>query len=87
MHINAWGISRSYQALEALEVQTDFIRNEMIIDTNQQNHCETNDNSLTLCTPYNGQYDNLFFFFTHMYHLIHSYYDHNKLQAYRRPIL
>ncbi|XP_055315584.1 tRNA-uridine aminocarboxypropyltransferase 1 [Sitodiplosis mosellana] len=86
VHINAWGLDRSYQALGPLEVQTDFIRNEMIFETNQQIDSEMDDKSSILC-PYNGQYDNLFFFFTHMYHLIHSFYDHNALMAYRRPVL
>ncbi|XP_012235375.1 tRNA-uridine aminocarboxypropyltransferase 1 [Linepithema humile] len=35
---------------------------------------------------YNGQYDNLLYFFKYMYDKIHSMYDHNKLQAYKRPL-
>ena len=90
VHINAWGLDRSYQALAPLEIQTDFIRDEMIVETNQKSDSiETNDDSLThyIMKPYNGQYDNLFFFFTHMYHLIHNFYDHNMLMAYKRPVL
>lgn len=87
VHINAWGLSQSYRALESLEVQTDFIRDEMFIATKQEKDVESGYfGSQPHCTPYNGQYDNLFFFFTHMYHLIHNYYDHNELKAYRRPI-
>lgn len=86
VHINAWGLNRSYQALESLEMQTNFIRDELIIDTNQQD-CTTNEPSSIICTPYNGQYDNLLFFFTYMYRLIHYYYDHNRLLAYKRPIV
>lgn len=36
---------------------------------------------------YNGQYDNLLYFFKYMYDKIHTMYDHNKLLAYRRPLL
>ncbi|KAF5298463.1 hypothetical protein FQR65_LT01242 [Abscondita terminalis] len=35
---------------------------------------------------YNGQYDNLLFFFKHMYKLIHTYYDHEMLYAYKRRL-
>lgn len=87
VHINAWGIERSYQALEALEVQTNFIRDEMFVDSTEVGSSESDNKSLAICTPYNGQYDNLFFFFTHMYHLIHTRYDHDTLIAYKRPIL
>lgn len=93
VHINAWGLDQSYRtALDSLEIQTDFIRDELFIDVNQQNllqHNNDDDNDTTskLYAPYNGQYDNLFFFFTHMYQLIHYHYDHNKLLAYKRPII
>ncbi|XP_051174491.1 tRNA-uridine aminocarboxypropyltransferase 1 [Leptopilina boulardi] len=40
-----------------------------------------------LCLPYSGQYDNLLFFFKHMYEKIHSIYDHEKLYAYKRPLI
>ncbi|KAK4880792.1 hypothetical protein RN001_008938 [Aquatica leii] len=36
---------------------------------------------------YNGQYDNLLFFFKHMYKLIHTYYDHEMLYAYKRRLM
>lgn len=85
VHFNAWGLDKSYQALGPLEVQMDFIRNDMIFETNQTD-TSNGDQPIELCTPYNGQYDNLFFFFTHMYQLIHYYYDHNKLLSYKRPI-
>lgn len=75
-------MDKSYRALEPLEIQTDFIRKEFIIEQD-----ENTEETSSLTVPYNGQYDNLFFFFTYMYHLIHEYYDHNILMAYRRPIL
>lgn len=87
VHINAWGLDRSYQALETLEVQTNFIRDEMIVDLKEDDISEDDKKLPAICTPYNGQYDNLLFFFTHMYRMIHTRYDHNELIAYRRPIL
>lgn len=85
VHINAFGLDQSYAALNPLEVQTDFIRIEKVFDTNQLNHSTECDIGMRTL-PYNGQYDNLFFFFVHMYNLIHKYYDHKLLQAYKRPI-
>lgn len=35
---------------------------------------------------YHGQYDNLLYFFKYMYDKIHSIYDHDQLQAYKRPL-
>lgn len=80
VHVNAWGLSSSYTALGALEVGLEFANNRIINETD----CDDDPNCLI--RPYNGQYDNLLFFFTHMYKLIHTYYDHNDLISYRRPI-
>ncbi len=32
------------------------------------------------------EFDNLLFFFRYMYYIIHTYYDHNSLLSYRRPL-
>lgn len=40
-----------------------------------------------LFQPYNGQYDNLLYFFKYMYDKIHLIYDHEKLWAYKRPLI
>lgn len=79
LHINAWGIDENYTGFENLGL-------------NMSSFCDKykgsptdGDGSLDVSTPYHGQYDNLLFFFTYMYKLIHSYYDHNKLKAYKRP--
>jgi len=40
-----------------------------------------------LFQPYKGQYDNLLYFFKYMYQKIHEIYDHDKLWAYKRPLL
>lgn len=81
VHINAWGLDRTYLALSDLEISTNFITDDMISDGNDD---ETDESVIE--KPYNGQYDNLLFFFTYMYGLIHSYYDHNKLKSYKRPV-
>ena len=36
---------------------------------------------------YAGQYDNLLYFFKYMYEKIHTIYDHDKLWAYKRPLI
>jgi len=36
--------------------------------------------------PYKGEYDNLLFFFCYMYSKIHTLYNHEDLQAYKRPL-
>lgn len=36
---------------------------------------------------YNGQYDDLLFFFQHMYVLIHTFYAHEQLHAYKRELV
>lgn len=41
---------------------------------------------LEINQKYHGQYDNLLYFFKYMYDKIHSIYDHDKLQAYKRPL-
>lgn len=38
------------------------------------------------CNPYNGQYDDLLFFFKYMYEKLHTLYKHEDLLAYKRPM-
>ncbi|BES95599.1 DTW domain [Nesidiocoris tenuis] len=38
-------------------------------------------------TDYDGRYDNLLFFFRYMYYKIHTLYDHDSLQSYKRPLI
>ncbi|XP_022119767.1 tRNA-uridine aminocarboxypropyltransferase 1 [Pieris rapae] len=44
----------------------------------EQNHLQ--------CKPYNGQYDELLYFFKFMYEKLHRLYDHENLLAYKRPM-
>lgn len=76
IHISAWGLNRNYlPILDDLELSMTFIPEGKIFDS--QSH-ESHQ-------PYNGQYDNLLYFFTFMYDLIHKCYDHSKLLSYKRP--
>lgn len=78
VHVNAWGLNTHYKGLENLELDDGFYKTTPIIESPADNY--------RLEAPYNGQYDNLMFFFANMYDLIHKYYDHNELISYRRPI-
>lgn len=75
IHLNAWGVHPEYDGLKNCF-------SEMFIDDikNGEGYKDS------MC-GYNGQYDNLLFFFQHMYTLIHSYYEHEQLQAYKRELL
>ncbi|XP_052865659.1 tRNA-uridine aminocarboxypropyltransferase 1 [Anopheles cruzii] len=78
VHIAAWGLDSRYRGLEHIHLKKDAIAEGRIFLPDAQ---ETEG-----VKPYNGQYDNILFFFRHMYNLIHKYYDHEKLKSYRRPL-
>lgn len=80
LHMHAFGLNAEYLGLDQLELSKEFLSN---IKISNDNHLGDGNN---LLQPYNGQYDNLLFFFTYMYDLIHSYYDHDKLKSYKRPM-
>lgn len=81
VHINAWGLSRSYcRALQSLEIQLKFVDESLIVDTTES---DVTDGCIE---PYNGQYDDLMFFYSHIYQLINKYYDRNDSKTARRPI-
>lgn len=76
IHINAWGINPEYGGLTKCFNSNSYIQLGKYIITNED-----------FKDAYNGQYDNLLFFFKHMYYLIHSYYKHEDLYAYKRRLL
>ncbi|XP_075152749.1 tRNA-uridine aminocarboxypropyltransferase 1 [Haematobia irritans] len=78
VHVNAWGLNKNYRGLDNLEICDGFYKTAKLVDDNKDN--------VDPLAPYNGQYDNLMYFFANMYDLIHKYYDHNELKSYRRPI-
>lgn len=47
----------------------------------------SDEHSSEINQKYNGQYDNLLYFFKYMYNKIHSLYKREKLQAYQRPLM
>ncbi|XP_001649526.2 DTW domain-containing protein 1 [Aedes aegypti] len=77
LHINAFGLDSRYQGLKHLGY-LNFPHDKLV---QWEDGLENGQAS-----PYNGQYDNLLFFFLHMYNLIHDYYEHHTLRAYRRPL-
>lgn len=78
IHVNAWGLDKNYRGLDNLEISSEFYKYLELKEPRDNNEDHQT-------CPYNGQYDNLLFFFTNMYDLIHKYYDHNELKSYRRP--
>lgn len=76
IHLNAWGVNSEYKGLKNCfsEMLNSDISGSAGYNTN------------SIC-GYNGQYDNLLFFFQHMYTLIHTFYEHEQLQAYKRKLL
>ncbi|XP_014488641.1 PREDICTED: DTW domain-containing protein 1 [Dinoponera quadriceps] len=75
-------------AFGAIENYTDL--DDPVVNR-EQNYVMLNEESsdMYLATElrYNGQYDNLLYFFKYMYEKIHTLYDHDKLLAYKRPLL
>lgn len=78
VHVNAWGLNKHYRGLDNLEICEAFYKTAKLVDDAEDN--------MDPVAPYNGQYDNLMYFFANMYDLIHKYYDHHELKSYRRPI-
>ncbi|XP_014217077.1 DTW domain-containing protein 1 [Copidosoma floridanum] len=72
LHVSSFGIVDNYADIEDL-ISTKDVKSNVTEEY--------------LCQPYNGQYDNLLFFFKYMYEKIHEIYDHDKLWAYKRPLL
>ncbi|XP_053669922.1 tRNA-uridine aminocarboxypropyltransferase 1 [Anopheles nili] len=77
VHIAAWGLDTQYRGLEHISLKLDHVYKDSISSITS---------NTDVVQPYNGQYDNMLFFFRHMYNLIHKYYDHAQLKAYRRPL-
>lgn len=73
LHLHHWGLNPQYKGIK--NCFTESALNEI--------------DSLYRDSPkaYNGQYDNLLYFFRHMYDLIHTYYDHTDLYAYKRRLM
>lgn len=81
VHVSAWGISKRYYDNCLVDLQlldVSFIPTNKIYENNDSG--DTPEHSL--CKPYDGQYDNILFFFCFLYSLIHSLEDKNgKINA------
>lgn len=75
VHLNAWGAHPDYMGLKNCFTEVFLSERE-----NSKEH--TSD-----IYGYNGHYDNLLFFFQHMYTLIHTFYEHERLHAYKRQLV
>ncbi|XP_075982928.1 tRNA-uridine aminocarboxypropyltransferase 1 [Anticarsia gemmatalis] len=60
------------------ESYNSFLTNHYPIHSAHVNHPH--------CQPYEGQYDNLLYFFKFLYEKLHSLYQHEDLLAYKRPM-
>jgi DTW domain len=81
VHTSAWGMNTNYRGLDNLEVDLPFLSPSKLI--NHPSDVRNGD----LAVPYDGQYDNMLFFFIHMYEIIHDRYDHDQKLAYKRPLV
>ncbi|XP_076271363.1 tRNA-uridine aminocarboxypropyltransferase 1 isoform X2 [Rhynchophorus ferrugineus] len=73
IHLHCWGLNPKYKGIEKCFTEKNL----------KQIHSFYTDNE----NAYNGQYDNLLYFFKHMYDVIHSYYKHEDLYAYKRRLM
>lgn len=91
VHVHAWGLDARYRGLEQLEIGGPFADGCKSLLRDVTSNPPDNDGGVdaavaALMRPYCGQYDNLLYLFSHMYSLIHKYYDHNALKSYKREI-
>lgn len=70
LHVNVWGVHQNYAGIK--HCFDDSFLDQSVVNMSDK--------------AYNGQYDNILFFFKHMYDLIHAYYNHDQLRAYKRPL-
>lgn len=75
IHLKVWGLHPLYQGLK------NCFSEKCLSDIERLKTFDHSEDA------YNGQYDDLLFFFKHMYDLIHAYYDHDNLYAYKRRLL
>nr|XP_023014124.1 DTW domain-containing protein 1 [Leptinotarsa decemlineata] len=73
VHLHCWGLNPNYSGIKNCVTEKCLSHFEGLYSSESQ--------------AYNGQYDNLLYFFHHMYDLIHKYYQHKDLYAYKRRLL
>lgn len=73
IHLHRWGLNPKYTGINNCFTEKCLDQFKLLYNDSEDS--------------YNGQYDNLLFFFQHMYKLIHEYYNHEELYAYKRRLM
>ncbi|XP_018575427.1 DTW domain-containing protein 1 isoform X2 [Anoplophora glabripennis] len=73
IHLHCWGLNPNYKGIRNCFSEKCLSQFQRLYSTDEK--------------AYNGQYDNLLYFFQHMYDLIHEYYNHEELYAYKRRLM
>lgn len=73
IHLHCWGLNPVYTGISNCFTENCLSQFELLFSGDS--------------SAYNGQYDNLLYFFQHMYELIHKYYQHEELYAYKRRLM
>lgn len=73
IHLHCWGLNPQYTGIYNCFTEKCLEQFKLL-------YSDSDDS-------YNGQYDNLLYFFQHMYDLIHKYYQHEELYAYKRRLM
>jgi hypothetical protein len=73
LHLHCWGLDPKYKGIHNCFTEMALSECESLYRKDAKS--------------YNGQYDDLLYFFKHMYDLIHAYYDHDNLYAYKRRLM
>ncbi|XP_076752369.1 tRNA-uridine aminocarboxypropyltransferase 1 [Xylocopa sonorina] len=76
LHTCAFGIVQGYASTN--DIAEDFTDNVIYQHMNKLPDTDQR---------YRGQYDDLLYFFKYMYEKIHTMYDHDRLWAYKRPLI
>lgn len=73
IHLHCWGLNPQYIGIYNCFTEKSLKHFTLLYSNGEE--------------AYNGQYDNLLYFFQHMYSLIHKYYKHEELFAYKRRLM
>lgn len=73
IHLHCWGLNPSYTGINKCFTEKSLSKFKLLYKSDT--------------AAYNGQYDNLLYFFQYMYDLIHKYYQHEELYAYKRRLM
>lgn len=73
IHLHKWGLDQTYEGIYNCFSENSILQFDVFYNQTEN--------------AYRGQYDNLLYFFKHMFKLIHTYYDHKDLYAYKRRMM